>query len=112
MNTTDQRALRGLAGQTQHNATALTSSTAPTQTAQVFTFNARTLITASVYLLNWGAAPTSTNETVQVQDAAGTHTYAASNFNNGLWVSFSNLRVGPTQNLAATITGASGTRWA
>jgi len=82
LNTTDQRALRGPAGQTQRNATALTSSTPPTQAAQVLTVNARTLITASVFLLNWGAAPTSTKETVQVQDAVGTHTYVASNFNN------------------------------
>jgi hypothetical protein len=86
MNTTDQRALWN-ANQTQRNAAALTSSTPPTQTVQVLTFNACTLITASVYLLNWGAAPTSTNETVQVQDAAGSHTYVASSFNNGLWVS-------------------------
>jgi hypothetical protein len=50
MNTTDQRALWN-ANQTQRNATALASSIAPTQTQRVLTFNARTLITASVYLL-------------------------------------------------------------
>ena len=41
----------------------------------------------------------------QWQLSVGTQTYAASNVNNGLWVGFSNLRVGPTQTLTGTIAG-------
>jgi len=78
----------------------------PSQTQQVVTFNQRTLTTLSVYLLNWDN--TSVTETVQVADAAGTHSYYASNYGNGLWVRFTNLVVGPTQPLTVTITGAPG----
>jgi len=78
----------------------------PSQTQQVVTFNQRTLTTLSVYLLNWDG--TSVTETVQVADSAGTHSYYASNYGNGLWVRFTNLVVGPTQPLTVTITGIAG----
>ena len=78
----------------------------PSQTQQVVTFNQRTLTTLSVYLLNWDN--TSVTETVQVADSAGTHSYYASNYGNGLWVRFTNLVVGPTQPLTVTITGIAG----
>jgi len=105
--TTDNRALQA-PRQPGRNAAALTASTPPTQTQQIVTFNIRTLITASVYLLNW--AGSSMSETVQMQDAAGTHSYYATGptVNNGLWVRFTNLRVGPTQPLTVTMTGDPG----
>jgi len=105
--TTDSRALQA-PGQPGRNAAALTASIPPTQTQQIVTFNTRSLITASVYLLNW--AGSSMSETVQMQDAAGTHSYYAAGppVNNGLWVRFTNLRVGPTQPLTVTVTGDPG----
>ncbi len=116
-NTSDQRALINppdnipVGGKppypTNRNAAALSD---PHQTQQVVTFNARSILTTSVYLLNWGSGTsiTSTGEVVQVADATGTHSYHATTFNNGLWVRFTNLVVGPTQPLTVTITGDPG----
>ena len=107
-NSSDRRALQSAVSTSYRNAAALTASAPPTQTQQVATFNARTLITASVYLLNWAGSIMS--ETVQLQDAAGTHSYYAAGApaNNGLWVRFTNLQVGPTQPLTVTVTGDPG----
>jgi len=109
-NSSDRRALQSAVPTSYRNAAALTASAPPTQTQtqQVATFNARELITASVYLLNW--AGSSISETVQMQDAAGTHSYYAAGapVNNGLWVRFTNLQVGPTQPLTVTVTGDPG----
>lgn len=97
--TTDLRALQ-VPNQGTRDANALSD---PNQTQQVVTFNAQKLITASVYLLDWNSSGDS--ETVQVQDAAGSHSYFANGFGAGLWVRFTNLRVGPTQGLTVTVLG-------
>lgn len=103
LGTTDPR---GVLFGAQRNATALVGIT---QTEQILSCTTPAVITASVYLVNWGAPYTSTGEMVQVQDALGIHDYHAANYDNGLWVSFTNLVIGPTQPITVLVTADSGT---